>query len=108
MTPKKKAAPPWSALPKARPEAPPEEAGPPLSLPRFSSAWRLLIYPLCVLQPAAGLVLAALYLRQNDALARRFGRVCLVLAVLGLAVKGWRGMSVGSLQSGDSLLQPFY
>ena len=106
---KKKQASPWSAQPPAaRPQTPQPAPEAALILPRFGSLWRLFLYPLCVLQPAAGLTLSALYMAQEDAQARRFGRFCLLLSVAGLAVRGLRGMGETNFQSGDSLLQPFY
>src|SRR5262245_57385944 len=81
------------------------EAGPeaPLVLPRFEGASRLLIFPLCLWQPAAGLVLAALYMSQGPGTARRFGWVCLGLALIGAAARGSHGGGYG-----ESLTQPFY
>jgi hypothetical protein len=79
------------------------ETMPSLSLPRFEGKSRLLIFPLCVFEPASGLTLAAIYLAQQDRLAKRFGWICLVLALLGAAARGSRGGGYG-----ESLTQPFY
>jgi hypothetical protein len=79
-----------------------------LSLPRFSSWNRFLIYPLCILFPGGAFVLAALYIRQNDKNVSRFGKICLALGVLGAIVRIWRSAAFQSIESSDALTQSFY
>ena len=69
---------------------------------------KLLLYPLSLLQPAAGLTLAVLYLRQEDQAARRFGRNCLILGLLGMILSSFRPSSWDAVRSSESLTQPFY
>jgi hypothetical protein len=95
------------------PEAPPPaESGPQsqaaLSLPRFSARSRLLLYPLCVLFPGGGLVLAAFYAAQKDKEARFFGRICLALSLVGAMAQIWRAGAFHGIQSSDALTQPYY
>lgn len=98
MTKKKLMAPPLAVAPA------PIEA--PLSLPRFSKGLRLLLYPLAVLAPSAGLVLGLLYARQDDAAARSQGRWLLACALLGSLLRlhqpDW------DIDSPENLIQPFY
>ena len=80
----------------------------PLVLPRFSAALRLLIYPCCLLVPGGGFALGMVYFGQEDREARSFGKICLVLALLGLLAH-WGGQSeFKSFQTGETLVQPYY
>jgi hypothetical protein len=82
-------------------EAAPQAA--PLLVPRFSSLWRLFIYPLSILVPGAGIALGLLYARQEDPQARNFGRLCILWGLLGLALRMTHGF-----QGPDTLYQPLY
>lgn len=87
---------------------PVEAAGPaPLTLPRFSAWNRLMLYPLAVLAPGMGLTLGLLYFRQDDTDAKRFGRICLVLGILGLLARIGSQDGVG-MSAPENLSQPFY
>ncbi len=90
----------------ALPSLPPLPPPPDLVLPRFSPGWRFLLYPLAVLEPVAGVLLAALYLPQKDAAARRFGLVCAILAAVGFALRILTGWMAGDSDGGGSFLEP--
>jgi hypothetical protein len=85
---------------------PPQE--PVLSLPRFSSMWRLLIYPVCIVAPGAGFAMGFLYARQEERSAKNFGRICLALAVLGGLLRlGGAGQFSGT-PGAEALSRSFY
>ncbi len=89
---------------KKAPAMVPAEAA--LVLPRFSRAWRLLLYPLAILAPSVGLVLGLLYARQDDASARGLGRWLLGLAFLGALLR--LHSPEFDIHSTENLIQPFY
>jgi hypothetical protein len=88
------------------PPAPPPQA---LELPRFGR-WVILIYPLALLVPSVGFLAGLLYAPQADVWARRFGRICLALALVGWLLEMATGHD-GAFNSGvagpDAFLQPF-
>jgi len=88
----------------AKPEVPAEI---PLLLPRFKAGWRLLALPLIVLAPGAGVALGLLYASQEDASARRFGWLCLILALLG-GLARMAGGDFHGFKTPETLTQPFY
>lgn len=89
------------------PAPPPAAAAAPMVLPQPEGAWRWAAYVLALLQPALGLVLVLLYWKSDQPLVRRFSRVCLVLALLGLLFAGCGdGFDAESLGS-DRFIQPY-
>ena len=79
-----------------------------LSLPRAAGFWYVaaLIFSLC--SPVAGLTLGFLYARQDDASARRFGRWCFALAIVGAILGALGGAVKSALGSGEWFVQPYY
>lgn len=78
-----------------------------LSLPRFSRGWTLVAAPFCVLQPGPAFVLGLLYAAQNDSQARRFGRLCLALSIIGFLLHLATDRHFEAMDGGESFLLPF-
>jgi hypothetical protein len=78
-----------------------------LSLPRFNKGWTLVAIFFSIFQPGPAFVLGLLYVAQNDAGAKRFGRLCLALSILGFLMRLALGRHFESMDGGESFLQPF-
>jgi hypothetical protein len=87
--------------------APQPEAQAPLLLPRFSGLGYAAALALAFFMPMLGLGLALLYAPQTDLSARKFGRWCLVLAVLGAVAAAATGAVKDIGTDGDWLIQPY-
>jgi hypothetical protein len=70
--------------------------------------WKAVAY-LLSLFPAVGLVMGLLFAPSQDPSARRFGRICLVLAVVGLIIGGiMSAMNLSGPDSGEKFVESFY
>jgi hypothetical protein len=78
-----------------------------LSLPRPWGWWKGLALALCLVEPAAGLLLALLYWRSADPAPRRFSRWCLGLAILGALLGAVFGAAKAGLDGGERFIQPY-
>lgn len=92
-----------SAKPSAQPLPP---AAP--TLPRPAGSMKGLAYVLALLQPAAGLTLAFVYWKSEDAALRRFARWCLALGLVGLVFGGGGDCSFRrEFAGGERWIQPY-
>jgi|GEM_PF-6755945 hypothetical protein len=88
-------------MPAAEPAAP--EPAPLVAVTLPDGLWRWLAWAFSLV-PVVGLTLGLLFASSPDKKAKRFGRVCLVLALIGLialAVNGWLkqdGLDAANLQ----------
>jgi hypothetical protein len=70
--------------------------------------WRFAAY-LCSLFPAVGLCLGLLFAPSPDAGNRRFGRICLVLAVAGFILGALlNAFNISGVDGGEKFIESFY
>jgi hypothetical protein len=71
-------------------------------------AWRFAGWLTAFFLPDLGLLLGLLYAPHSDGPARRFGRICLVLALLGWLAALFTGWVSTALGNGEGFIQSYY
>jgi hypothetical protein len=71
--------------------------------------WRIAAYLISLPFPVIGLTLGVLFAGGREPGARRFGRICLLMAVLGFCLSGiYSALNTAVPESGEKFIENFY